>query len=511
MKKMKRLAALFLAVVMVMAMGMTAMAAGEKGSITVKSATNGSTYSAYKIFDGTASTGSISYTATGTVKNYMNSKKEADGKIRNTDGKILFTIVDNGTTTYVNVEKDNEQAAAQWIQENINKGLVEGMSPEKTTDPVTNKVAVLSDLAYGYYYVVSSTETNDSGSAVMLTSVNGNMEIVEKHGTPGFGDDEDSGKKANKETVAFGETIKYTVNYKKALNYVNGRLITKYTIEDNLEDGIELIDGTLVVKVNGTAIDDFENTSTTGGIKGEIAWATVNTTGDRKDDVLNYPDAPSVITVEYEVLVTDDFEVGNEGVENTVTIGYVTEDGGDPTTDTDTETVYSGKVEITKVDSVDKTTPLSGAVFVIQNENDFYMTKTTDNDGNVKIDWTENLDADGNGVVDTDIYQVTTDSDGKATFEGLKAGTYKLVEIVAPEGYNLMTDKPDFTLTGPVVGAGNNVTVDMEGAKTIENSKGAVLPSTGGIGTTIFYVVGGILVLGAGVLLITKKRMSARD
>ena len=98
---------------------------------------------------------------------------------------------------------------------------------------------------------------------------------------------------------------------------------------------------------------------------------------------------------------------------------------------------------------------------------------------------------------------MTTDENGEAKFEGLEDGTYELIEVVAPAGYNLLTAPVEATVSGS-----DTDTTTLSVSKTIENNSGTVLPSTGGIGTTIFYVVGSILVVAAGVLLITKKRMS---
>ena len=96
---------------------------------------------------------------------------------------------------------------------------------------------------------------------------------------------------------------------------------------------------------------------------------------------------------------------------------------------------------------------------------------------------------------------MTTDKTGAATFGGLANGTYYLVETKAPAGYN--------QLTAPVVVKveGGNTEDKLSVTAKVENSAGALLPSTGGMGTTIFYVLGSILVIGAVVLLVTKKRM----
>ena len=119
--------------------------------------------------------------------------------------------------------------------------------------------------------------------------------------------------------------------------------------------------------------------------------------------------------------------------------------------------------------------------------------------------------------------EMTTGADGKISFAGLGAGSYTLTETVTPAGFNTI-EPINFTIkvkTPTEVKDGTETcewTIDWNGATNnggifsadVVNQSGSLLPSTGGIGTTIFYVVGGILVVAAGILLVTKKRMSAR-
>ena len=114
----------------------------------------------------------------------------------------------------------------------------------------------------------------------------------------------------------------------------------------------------------------------------------------------------------------------------------------------------------------------------------------------------------------------TTDSNGILKFEGLSEGEYVITEIKAPSGYNILETpiNVEITWVSPVAPSENcQWEVESNGAAvvengiiklTVENRSGATLPSTGGMGTTLFYVLGSILVLGAVILLVTKKRMS---
>lgn len=110
------------------------------------------------------------------------------------------------------------------------------------------------------------------------------------------------------------------------------------------------------------------------------------------------------------------------------------------------------------------------------------------------------------------IASITTDTTGRFTIEGLDSGTYYLIETEAPDGYNGLTNpiKVEIRSDG-VINAESETDVRGVGEIKVLNQTGSELPSTGGTGTTIFYIIGSILVVGAGVLLITRRRMSAGD
>ena len=174
-------------------------------------------------------------------------------------------------------------------------------------------------------------------------------------------------------------------------------------------------------------------------------------------------------------------------------------------------------MDVDKHDGTDINKKLEKAVFVL------YKDNGTDKEY-YKQDASKNVTWVAEAEKETAATQKTTDATGKATFEGLKAGTYYLEEITAPRGYNklkapekveiIASYDADGTLNTNV--AGCKLTQAAVGShyyqvQSIANKAGAVLPSTGGIGTTIFYVLGSVLVLGAAVLLIVKKRMKDQE
>ena len=104
------------------------------------------------------------------------------------------------------------------------------------------------------------------------------------------------------------------------------------------------------------------------------------------------------------------------------------------------------------------------------------------------------------------VTKITTGDTGKFTIQGLDAGIYYLTETQQPAGYNKLKDPLKI-----VIGENGTITVDDKSITGTDvkvlNQTGSILPSTGGMGTTLFYIFGAILVIGSGVVLITKKRM----
>ena len=178
----------------------------------------------------------------------------------------------------------------------------------------------------------------------------------------------------------------------------------------------------------------------------------------------------------------------------------------DPTTD-ETKTitppavkVYSAKIVIDKHETDKEKVKLPNAKFVLYKEVTTLEGGTATkqyykwNAAEKKVEWVTDMTA-------ADV--VKTDNNGAATFGGLKNGDYYLVETKAPDGYNQLTEPHKVTVAGS-----STDTATLTATAKVANSTGTLLPSTGGVGTTIFYVLGAVLVLGAVVLLVTKKRMS---
>ena len=248
--------------------------------------------------------------------------------------------------------------------------------------------------------------------------------------------------------------------------------------------------------------------------------------------------AGSVIKITYTATLNKNAVIGKTGNPNKYKIDFSSnpnqDAGGTPeTNDTpwDTNIVFTYKTVFNKVDQ--NKNPLTGADFTL-----YKFIEDTDGEDEYKGKagtWTDVTTLGlGDDKPKKDVEALTkgegaaakTAANAKFTFSGIDAGVYKLVETTTPPTYNtlpdqifeitatheLVSDDPQLTdLTG-TDGAQFTMTKDVAaGSLTaeIENKEGTALPSTGGIGTTIFYVLGAILVVGAGVVLVTRRRMSA--
>lgn len=259
-------------------------------------------------------------------------------------------------------------------------------------------------------------------------------------------------KQADKETACFGETVTYTITVS-----VPSAATEAITVHDSMQ-GLDY--GALTA-------DSFEVTADTSAADGH----TVDFVISPAQVAAN---AGESITIKYTATVGADSIVG----ENDAFLTYSSFTG----TPVETE-VRNHKADVFKYTGAEKT-GLAGAGFVIKNEaGDFY--KLTDG----IVTWVSD---------EGDATELTTEADAfTVSFIGLADGTYTLVEKTVPTGYNRANDTP-FTING----------ADLSGDAQIEveNNSGSELPSTGGMGTTLFYVVGGLLILGAAMLLIARKR-----
>ena len=188
--------------------------------------------------------------------------------------------------------------------------------------------------------------------------------------------------------------------------------------------------------------------------------------------------------------------IGETNIKNSVDLKF-----GETTSTDDTDT-YTGKIEVLKYETGNKDKKLAGAKFVVSKDGK-YLASSIDANGNKIYSWADSYIDNGNIIAG--IETLITDNEGKASISGLAAGTYQLIEYEAPAGYNKLDAPVSVELKEQKTG--DKVTGVVSSVKEIANSTGSMLPSTGGIGTTIFYLIGAILVIGAGVVFVTRRRM----
>lgn len=462
MKSVKRISSLLLALLMILTMSVTTFAAGTTGitgSITIDNPMTEQTYTAYKIFDVVYSGDNYSYTIDrsnpwfDTVQNYAD-----------TSGKGLTLTQVNETNTYI-VETTDKFSASDFSSEL--KKAVTGKTGGTSLTAEGGKASA-TGLPLGYYFVTST-----SGALCNLTTTDPDVTIHDKNDVP-FEKTED------KKNADVGDTVTYTITG-KVPDYTGFTTYT-YLITDTMSDGLTFNKD---VKVTVDGVDKTDECTVTPNVDGNANKFTVSI------PVKSYKVGDKI---EITYTATLNKNAIAQISTNKATLTY----SNNPTTDETKETtpqeqkVYSSKIVIDKYEKDHMDKKLPGAEFVLYKEDGSNKLYYKWNDTDKKVEWVEKAEAT----------PVITDNSGAASFEGLANGTYYLEETKAPAGYNPL-EKPQKI---EVKGDANNKT-SLTRTAEVENSTGALLPSTGGMGTTFFYVIGGIFVLASVVLLITRKRM----
>ena len=471
MKRTKRIASVLLALVMALSLITTAFAAGENGSITIDNAVVGQTYTIYQILDlesYDAKAGAYAYKATTAWNDFINS------------GAIKGTYVNVDAQGYVTWAKDADVAAfAKLAQEYAAKNSIGNQGIKKANSTTVE----FTDLDLGYYLVDSTL-----GTICSLDTTKPSVTIKEKNAAPTV--DKQVQENSNSQ---WGESndanIGDTVNFKTVISAKKGA--QGYVLHDKMSEGLTLVPGSVKVR---DLTEGKDYTVATENLKDGCTFEITF-----KQTYLDTITEDTSIIVTYSATLNEKAVIYPEPNTNETKLVYG--EGSETTWDKTETFTYQFDLVKTKTDK----TVLDGAEFKL------YDAKTEGNEIAL-ID-------EGNGV-----YRVATAAEkaaegfvsatikaGKVTIKGLDSGTYYLEETKAPAGYNVLAERVEVKIDHA------NLTATVEGGTYVSggvqviNQTGAELPSTGGIGTTIFYVVGGLLVVAAGVLLVTRRRMSKSE
>ena len=564
MKKTRRFASLATAAILaacaVVPATMSALPVSAQ-TVTITQATGNAeadhTYSAYQIFKGTVVDGALTgidwnkdivndgalLTAlkgdTQLGKYFANCTSAAEVAAA-LNAKVAGT--EEGTETSVFA---NNGALTQHFAELVKANLKDNVTASATSAK-NGTSAELSITADGYYLIVDDTATLHTGaySRYILTTVDADsdttLSIAQKASSPTVVKKVKENTDVDDYTYTDARGSQTDKDYNDVADYNIGDAVpfklygTMPSTIGDYEHYRYIFHDTLGTQFTAPAVGDVTvkvDGKNAVGATVAIAGNEITVTfADIKDG--NTITASSVVTVEYSAVLNKTAQIGLSGQENAVKLEYSNDsywDGsGTPTTSKTPEDkviVFTYELDVTKQDSVtDK--KLKDAEFNLKNAADKYAK--VDENGYVT------------GWVDTVAEASVLKSDANGLFKviGLDDGTYTLTETKAPTGYNLLNAPVTLKLDATTANGQNwdvfdatkaltdlTLTVDTGAAQpaktpgegdsfgkygvvetTVLNTSGSSLPSTGGIGTTIFYVAGGVLVVGAGVLLITKKR-----
>lgn len=545
--KKKSLLALLLALVMVFTMASTVMAA-DTYSITVNNASTGHVYEAYQVF-----AGKLFIKDTG--EKVLSDIVWGNGvdQTKEVGGKNVAAAFDNKSAEEIAATLKTSADAAAFAKK-IAPYLI---NPSLSGAQADGKY-VISNLSAGYYLVKdkdNTLNTKDDFYTAYIMQVVADVNADPKGDKPSVDKKiKDGDETVTSNTASIGDKIEYVVsskvpdmsNYEKYYFILNDTMSKGLTFNNDVN--ITIGDKTLGADdYTVTFVVDKDNKTT--AIK--IVFK----------DFIRYKDKKGAdIKVTYSATLNQDADITSTGNINEVRLVYsnnpnITPKGDDEPGENDNVTgetpksevkTYTTGLKLTKIDGKTKET-LTGAQFEIKGDGvkvvlinkevykasengTFYMLK----DGTYTETASTDATADQYDSTTTKYEKVTVvdkttvpteinakgyvDANGVLTFEGLGEGTYTITELVAPNGYNLLKDPITITITANATLNGCTWTVkngetgltagtDHLFAFNVVNNAGTELPSTGGIGTTVFYVLGSVLVLGAVVLLVTKRRM----
>ena len=425
------------------------------------------------------------------------------------NSRDYLDINKDGYVTFV-AGKDSPERAREFALKAMDyakKNKIDATATATASEGKDTDITVkFENLSLGYYLVESSV-----GTACSIDTAHPNMEVRDKHDAPSVSKKiiDGSGVSGNitengaKNSVNIGDTVAYEVTINVKPN------AKKYVLHDKMDDHLQF---GMVSDAHAYLKDEKNDSKNNPGLKLTQDFV-VNTNTDHG--------------CAFDISFTDAFykkyeEAINSGNLNKITFTYLATVKNDAPIDTAMpNTAYLTYGEHSKTEEVKTNTytwgipvfkytsnagakeALAGAKFILSTDSNF-------SEGNV-LNFTNTgntyryASTGGNN-------ELVSAEDGMININGLKSGTYYLKETKAPDGYNLLKTPIKIVVTGdavtgkPVIKVDNNGTATVVKKVEVQNNKGSLLPSTGGMGTTLIYVVGSILVLASGIVLFSKRK-----
>lgn len=463
MKLIKKIAAMLFAFAMVFSMtGVVQADETTGGSITINNAIEGQTYTIYKILDLESYDGN----------NYSYKAESGWDAFITGAGKSYLKTNENGYVEFVGTEADMPAFAKSALQFAKDNGLAKVAS--KTADANT---VTFDTLSLGYYLIDSST-----GALCSLDTTRPTATVQEKNSVPTVAKTIlDSNNKTKKNSANIGDTVlfKTTIDVEKGAE--------NYVLHDKMDAGLTF-DSIYSVQANQPSpVLDKDCILQTENLGDDCTFHLVFT-----QEYLNNLTDSHVIDVVYGATVNKDAKI-NQANTNQTWLTY----GDNKKSNVDETQTFSFGIPVFKYTGLTKT-GLADAQFKLYNDeackDEVKLTKADDH--------TYRVDPKGNATMVSPI-------DGKFNVNGLKAGTYYLKEMAAPKGYNKLAKPIKVTIDndGKITAGPKDETTTEVG---VENKSGTLLPSTGGMGTTLIYLAGIVLVVLSGYVLISKRRASTK-
>ncbi|MBQ6830954.1 MAG: SpaH/EbpB family LPXTG-anchored major pilin [Clostridia bacterium] len=479
---MKRMLTLVLALVLMAALCVPAMAA-ETGSITINGVSTTNTYEIYQLLDLESydvATGAYSYKANATWAAFFTTA----------EATAYMETASDGYVTWKAAEDDDTKAA--FAKMALAYAKANGIDPVKSSKNagefvITGDSGKFADLALGYYLVDSTV-----GALCGLTTTNPDASINAKNGIPTIDKQvrEDSTEQWGDNNTA---DIAQTVEYRVTVNVHAGA--ENYVLHDTMVDGLTYLQVSKIEHVvpgTGTHVVDtakYEVKTGTAVVTDGCDFE-VHFTKEFCDEL----ETNDKIIVYYEAMLNRNAVINGAGNTNTAWLSF----GEGNKSNEDSVVTYTYGLDIIKTNS--QNTLIDGAKFRI------YDAATGGNEVAVVLmddGVTYRPAKDSETGIDIDV------KNGQVRVVGFDNGTYYLEETEAPDGYNKLSARQKFIISDGNLDAIFNDGVYSTGSGVhVVNKTGSMLPETGGMGTVLFTVCGGIVVLFAGVVLVTKKRMS---